>query len=72
MHAQRLAFTRLAVAAHLKATTDVPNPWLAEKLEMGSGFYVSKHVGHLRKNPEHPAHRILQQIKTAAKVKGTA
>jgi len=63
---------KIAVAAHLKATADVPNAWLAEKLEMGSGFYVNKHVGHLRKNPDHPAHRVLKQIQKATKVKGTA
>ena len=57
------------MAAFLKATTDVPNPWLAEELEMGSDFYVSKHVGQLRKNPEHPPRRVLQQIEKVAKVK---
>jgi len=46
---------KVAVAAHLKATTDVSNAWLAEKLIMGSGFYVSKHVGLARKNPKSPA-----------------
>jgi putative transposase len=39
---------KVAIAAHLKATTDVPNRWLAEQLDMGSPFYVSKHVGNLR------------------------
>ncbi|MDO8544828.1 MAG: transposase [Opitutaceae bacterium] len=43
---------KVAVAAHLKATTDVPNGWLAEQLEMGSAFYVSKHVGNLRKKAD--------------------
>lgn len=36
---------KVAVAAHLKATTDVSNGWLAERLDMGSPFYVSKHIG---------------------------
>ena len=40
---------KVAVAAHLKATTDVSNGWLAERLEMGSPTYVSKHVGLLRR-----------------------
>ncbi|MDO8539307.1 MAG: hypothetical protein Q7S40_02620 [Opitutaceae bacterium] len=35
----------------MKATTDVSNGWLAEQLDMGSHFYVSKHVGNLRKKP---------------------
>ena len=39
---------KVAVAAHLKATTDVSNGWLAERLGMGSPTYVSKHVGLLR------------------------
>ncbi|RXK55844.1 transposase [Oleiharenicola lentus] len=40
---------KVKVAWRLKETTDVTNGWLAERLDMGSGFYVSKHVG-LAKN----------------------
>ncbi|MDO8540339.1 MAG: hypothetical protein Q7S40_07840 [Opitutaceae bacterium] len=40
-----------AVPAHLKAMTDVSNGWLAEQLDIGSHFYVSKHVVNLRKSP---------------------
>lgn len=47
--AAKSAAWKVAVAAHLKATTDVSNGWLAERLEMGSGVYVSKHVGLLRR-----------------------
>jgi putative transposase len=36
---------KVRIAARMKATTDVSNGWLAEHLAMGSGFYVSKHVG---------------------------
>jgi REP element-mobilizing transposase RayT len=36
---------KVAIAAQLKATTDVSNAWLAEKLAMGSPIYVSKQVG---------------------------
>jgi putative transposase len=36
---------KVKVALRLKETTDVTNGWLAERLDMGSGFYVSKHVG---------------------------
>jgi REP element-mobilizing transposase RayT len=40
---------KVAIAAQLKATTDVSNAWLAEKLAMGSPIYVSKHVGLARR-----------------------
>ena len=40
---------KVAIAAKLKATTDVSNAWLAEKLAMGSPIYVSKHVGLARR-----------------------
>jgi len=36
---------KVAVATYLKETTAVPNDWLAQTLGMGSGIYVSKHVG---------------------------
>ncbi|HEU5077668.1 MAG TPA: transposase [Opitutaceae bacterium] len=41
---------KVAVAAHLRETTDVSNSWLAEQLDMGSGIYVSKHIGLLKKH----------------------
>ena len=40
---------KVAIAVQLKATTDVSNAWLAEKLSMGSPIYVSKHVGLARR-----------------------
>ena len=40
---------KVSIAAQLKATTDVSNAWLAEKLAMGSPIYVSKHVGLARR-----------------------
>jgi hypothetical protein len=40
---------KVAIAVQLKATTDVSNAWLAEKLAMGSPIYVSKHVGLARR-----------------------
>ena len=40
---------KVAVAAYLKATTEVSNSWLAARLEMGSSVYVSKHVGLLQR-----------------------
>jgi REP element-mobilizing transposase RayT len=60
---------KVAVAAHMKATTDVPNGWLAEQLGMGSPFYVSKHVGCLRRQPNGDAARWLGRLR---KVKGKA
>ncbi|MFI5355481.1 MAG: hypothetical protein ACHQX0_07720 [Desulfobaccales bacterium] len=59
---------KVAVATHLKATTDVSNGWLAAILDMGSPFYVSKHVG-LARRPDHPARPVLESM---AKVKGKA
>ncbi len=38
---------KVAVASHLKETTDARNGWLASQLGMGSPIYVSKHVGLL-------------------------
>jgi len=35
---------KVAAAAYLKETTDVSNGWLARQLDMGSHFFVSKHV----------------------------
>ena len=43
------ALWKVTVAAQMKATTDVSNGWLAEHLAMGSGIYVSKHVGLFRR-----------------------
>lgn len=40
---------KVAIAAQLKATTDVTNTWLTEKLAMGSPIYVSKHIGLARR-----------------------
>jgi REP element-mobilizing transposase RayT len=40
---------KVSIATQLKATTDVGNAWLAEKLSMGSPIYVSKHVGLARR-----------------------
>lgn len=60
--ARKSAPWKVAVAAHLKESTDVSNRWLADRLGMGSAFYVSKHVGLLHK-PGHPAIRWLERIK---------
>lgn len=45
---------KIAVAGWMKDSSNVTNGWLAERLGMGSGAYVSKHVG-LAKAGRHPA-----------------
>jgi len=57
---------KIAIAAHLKATTTVNNPWLAEKLEMGVPAGVSRYVGELEKGKRPAAYGLLQKI---AKIK---
>lgn len=52
---------RVALAAHLKDTTDVTNDWLASKLKMGSGSYVSKHVG-IARSKKTPASALLVKL----------
>jgi hypothetical protein len=60
---------KVALAAYLKETTDVANGWLGEQLDMGSSFYVSKHVGLLRRATDGEGLLWLQQLR---KVKGKA
>ncbi|HEX9786111.1 MAG TPA: hypothetical protein VGA56_25720 [Opitutaceae bacterium] len=36
------SFEKSLFDRHLKVTTDVTNGWLAQRLDMGSGVYVSK------------------------------
>ncbi len=57
---------KVAVAAHLKATTDVPNGWLAAQLDMGSPFYVSKHVGNFRRKANEETAEWLKKVKGKA------
>lgn len=40
---------KVKLATQMKASTDASNDWLAAQLDMGSGFYVSKHVGLSKK-----------------------
>ena len=58
---------KVALAAHLKKTTDVKNDWLSEQLEMGSGFYVSKHVGLLRRGANPAAQALLTHLEVKGK-----
>jgi len=65
--ASKSAAWKVAVAARMRAACDVQNDWLAEELEMGSGIYVSKHIGLLRRNADHPARPLLRRLE---RVKG--
>ncbi len=40
---------KIGLAQHMKNSTDAPNDWLARCLGMGSGFYLSKHIGLARR-----------------------
>ncbi len=60
---------KVAVAIHLKQTTDGSNRWLAQQLAMGSAAYVSKLVGQSRRQPT-PA--VTQWLQRLAMVKGKA
>lgn len=40
---------KVRLAEMMKASTEAPNTWLAERLGMGSGAYLSKHVGLARR-----------------------
>jgi len=57
---------KVALACVMKESTSVSNGWLAETLGMGSGVYVSKHVG-LARDPGHPVQELVQRLR---KVKG--
>jgi putative transposase len=46
-HARKSADWKIAVAAHLKATTTASNPWLADHLGMGTPAAVSRYVSEL-------------------------
>jgi hypothetical protein len=52
----------VAAAAFLKQTTQASDAWLAEQLGMGSGFYVSKHLGRLRGERRHPTASLLAAL----------
>jgi putative transposase len=46
---RKSAAWKIALAAEMKQTTQVPNGWLAERLHMGSGMAVSQYVGQWRR-----------------------
>jgi REP element-mobilizing transposase RayT len=53
-HAGKSAAWKIALAKWMKSCSNVTNGWLAERLDMGTGVYVSKHVGlfNAGKHPE--------------------
>lgn len=60
---------KVAVASHMKETTDAPNQWLAIHLDMGSAAYVSKHIGLSRQSCDSAVNQYLEHL---AEVKGKA
>jgi putative transposase len=46
---RKSAAWKVRLALQMKDATDASNGWLATQLDMGSGFYVSKHVGLARR-----------------------
>ncbi len=53
---------KVAIAAHLRATTTVKNPWLAEHLHMGDPDGVSRYVNECRQGKRTGAAKILKRI----------
>jgi len=53
---------KVALACVMKDCTSASNGWLAEQLGMGSGIYVSKHVG-LARDPSHPVRQLVEHLK---------
>jgi len=58
---------KVAVAAHMKATTQVENRWLADKLHMGSPVAVSHHTGQLRRGRNPAAAHLQTEINRTIK-----
>jgi len=53
---------KVAIAAHLRATTTVKNPWLAEQLHMGDPDGVSRYVSEARQGKRPGVTHILKRI----------
>ena len=53
---------KIAVAAHLKATTTVTNPWIGSFLNMGHADAVSRYVSELRAGKRSQAGALLARI----------
>ncbi len=59
---------KVAVAAHLKATTQADNRWLAKRLHLGAPTGVSFHTGQLRRGHLPEAARLLAKLKQKEKL----
>jgi hypothetical protein len=59
---------KVAVAAHLKATTQADNRWLAKQLHLGAPTGVSFHTGQLRRGRSPEAAQLLVKLDQMAKV----
>ena len=66
-HVGKSAAWKIAVAKWMKSSSNVTNGWLADRLGMGTGVYLSKHVG-LSKAGRHP--EVEQWVKRLRKVNG--
>jgi REP element-mobilizing transposase RayT len=53
---------KVAIAAHLKATTTASNPWLAEKLHMGAHAAVSRYVAECKAGERRDARKWIEKI----------
>lgn len=53
---------KVAIAAHLRSTTTVKNPWLAEHLNMGDPDGVSRYVSELKQGKRPGAEKLLGKI----------
>jgi REP element-mobilizing transposase RayT len=53
---------KVAIAAHLRATTTVKNPWLAERLVMGDPDGVSRYVSEARQGRRPGVKRLMARI----------
>jgi REP element-mobilizing transposase RayT len=59
---RKAADWKVAVAAHLKATTTVTNPWLSEQLRMGDPDGVSRYCSECRAGRRPAAAALLKEI----------
>ncbi|MGH7945837.1 MAG: transposase [Opitutaceae bacterium] len=53
---------KIAIAAHLKATTTVSNPWLAQTLHMGAPAVVSRYVAECKAGKRRNARTWIEKI----------
>jgi hypothetical protein len=66
-HDRKSALWRVAVASHLKRTTQATNGWLAQTLQMGGGVAVSQYVGGFRRMAESGGRQqrvLIEKLKT--------